>query len=195
MKLIPSIASSNILRIEEELKQVESKFECLHIDIEDGNFVPNITFGLKMVHKIREVSSLPFCVHLMVMNPEDYINQLTELGCTHIFVHAESTQYLSRCLYLIKKNGIKAGLAWNPGTDIERFKYLFDESDALLLMTSEPDYQGELFRESLLDRFQLLRKYGGEIWADGGIGRYEIEMLREVGVTHCVCGRYIFDQK
>ena len=108
-KLIPSIASANQLFLAEELKHLGDRYDNLHIDVEDGNFVPNITFGMRTIKKLREVSSKPFSVHLMVTNPGEYLADLASLNCSHIFVHVENTMYLLYLLNTIKTMASRQG--------------------------------------------------------------------------------------
>ena len=192
MRLSPSIASSNLANIEEELKRIGQDYDSLHIDIEDGNFVSNITFGMKMLHAIRRISDKPFSVHLMVMKPEDYIKELTELNCSHIFVHGESSMYLKKMLFSIRSCGIKAGLALNPCSKIEDYQYLLKDLDAILYMTSEIDGNGEQFQPLVLNK---VRHYDSiETWFDGGIDWMTLSLLPEY-TDYAVMGRAIFNSE
>lgn len=196
MKISPSISSSNLLNIGDELKKLECHYQDIHIDIEDGNFVPNITFGNRMVMQIRTATDLPFSVHLMVTNPLDYIYMLSTQKCNVIFIHVEASMYIMRYVNLIHKLGMKVGIAFNPITPIESYEYLFDKVDAILIMTSEPDYAGERFISSMLQKIIDVRnKFGGELWCDGGIDTEMLEKLEKINVDVCVMGRAIFKNK
>ena len=199
MKILPSIASAYQFNLERELERIGNRhYENLHIDIEDGNFIPNITFGLKTVRQIRENFNLPFSVHLMVNNPKDYIDELCNMDCSVIFVHAESTMYLSEVLNKIKSYGIKAGIAFNPVSRPENFKYLFDICDSIMIMTSEPDFEGQVFNPLLLENIENIFPHKDrkiELWVDGGVKETHLELLREKKVDYVIMGREIFDRK
>lgn len=192
MRISPSIASSNLLNVEAELKKLKD-YTDIHIDIEDGNFVPNITFGKKMVSLLEKATTLPFSVHLMVKNPVEYIEFFAQMRCDIVFIHVECTQYILRWLHLIRQYGMRAGIALNPVTAIEPYRYLFEKCDSILLMTSEPDGEGEKFLSNLLPKIEQVRKiYQGELWCDGGIDLKRLELLEKMGVDVCVMGRAIF---
>lgn len=197
MKIIPSIASANQYNIEKELNRIGSKYyENLHIDIEDGNFVPNITFGLKTIRHIRNNYKLPFSIHLMVNHPENYIDELEKLGCYIIFVHVESCKYLSEIINKIKFLGIKAGIVLNPSSDFKNYKYLFEIIDAIMLMTSEPDFKGEVFNYKILENIEnMFDDKKIEFWVDGGVREEHIEFLEKKGVDYAIMGREIFNRK
>ncbi|MCP1225398.1 ribulose-phosphate 3-epimerase [Sebaldella sp. S0638] len=197
MKILPSIASANQYNIEKELGRIGSRYyENLHIDIEDGNFIPNITFGLKTMKQIRENYKLPFSVHLMVSNPESYIDELQKLGCCIIFIHVESCGYLSELLNKIKSLGIKAGIALNPYSDLKNYKYLFGITDAVMFMTSEPDFRGQIFNPAVLEGIEeIIGEKKFELWADGGIKAEHMEFLEKKQIDYVVMGREIFDRE
>lgn len=180
--------------IEKEVRRAEGIADNLHIDIEDGNFVPNITFGIKFLWQLRSITDLPFSIHLMVSDPCSYIPQLKELFCSHIFVHVEQQIYLRYALNLIKSQDIKAGIALNPISDIRMYEYLLGEVDAVLYMTSEPDMQGEKFNPNILDKIQFYPEQKFEIWVDGGIGKKEINSLQQHQIDYAVIGRDLFRQ-
>ncbi len=197
MKILPSIASANQYNIEKELGRIGSRYyENLHIDIEDGNFIPNITFGLKTMKQIRENYKLPFSVHLMVSNPKSYINELQKLGCCIIFIHVESCGYLSEILNKIKSLGIKAGIALNLCSDLKNYKYLFGITDAVMFMTSEPDFKGQIFNPVILEGIEeIIGEKKFELWADGGIKAEHTEFLEKKQIDYVVMGREIFDRE
>lgn len=193
IKCVPSIASANPVRIADELIELGSSYKNLHIDIEDGNFIPNITFGLKTIKKIREITDKPFSIHLMVNNPADYLNELSKLNCSHIFVHVENQMYLLNLINTIKGMDIKAGIALNPISNIFNYKYLIKEVDAVLYMTSEPDQKGENFNGEVLNKILPKDNFDYEIWLDGGIRKIHLNMLERYGVDFCVIGRDLFN--
>jgi ribulose-phosphate 3-epimerase len=192
-KIIPSIASANQIFLAKELQRLGDQYENLHIDIEDGNFVPNITFGLRTIKKLREASSKPFSVHLMVTNPEDYFVDLASLNCSHIFIHVENAMYLLKMINTIKKLGIKAGLALNPISNISDFEYLLPDIDAVLYMSSEPDTYGDIINLRVIDKIMQKKELEYEIWVDGGIKIEHLPLLSEKNVDYAVMGRDLFN--
>lgn len=191
-KLIPSIASANQLFLADELKRLGDQYENLHIDIEDGNFVPNITFGMRTIRKLREVSNKPFSVHLMVTNPEDYLTELASLNCSHIFVHVENAMYLLYLLNTIKSYGIKAGLALNPISNLSDYEYLLPNVEAVLYMSSEPDTYGEILNPRVIGKILPKNSLDYEIWVDGGVKREHLSLLASKNVDYAVMGRDLF---
>lgn len=196
MKIIPSIASANQCNLESEINRIGHKYENLHIDIEDGNFISNITFGIKTIKQIREITDKKFSVHLMVTNPERYIEELSRLNCSHIFIHVEGIVYLMDLINKIKSKGIKAGIALNPISNIVNYNYILDEVDSVLFMTSEPDNNNQLFNKKVLDKIDLKfldKKI--ELWVDGGIQEKHLTMLKEKKIEYIVMGREIFKSR
>lgn len=195
MKIIPSIASADQYNIAKELGRIGSRYyENLHIDIEDGNFIPNITFGLKTIKQIRENYKLPFSVHLMVSNPETYIDELVRLNCCIIFIHVESYRYLSEILNKIKSFGIKAGIALNPQSALKNYGYLSKITDAVMFMTSEPDFTEQIFNPQILENIEevWVNNEKIELWADGGIKEQHLKFLKKKKIDYAVMGREIF---
>lgn len=189
IKIVPSIASCNLMNVEKELKKTVDS-ENLHIDIEDGNFVPNITFGTKFIRQLIKYSDKPLSIHLMVSNIDQYINELESFNCSHIFIHPENVMYLRRTLNKLKKFNTKIGLAVNPSSNIMDYDYAFDLIDCILYMTSEPDFDGERFIQSMLPKIKAIE--GKEIWLDGGITPSIVENLGELRVDYVVMGRAYF---
>lgn len=192
MRISPSIASANLANIEKEIEKIGNQYDSLHIDIEDGNFVQNITFGLNTVKAIRKLTDKPFSAHLMVTKPEDYIDELIKLNCSHIFIHGECSMYLKRFFYKIRENKIKAGLALNPLSNINDYKHLFDDIDAVLYLTSEVDGHGEKFQSLVLEKIKYLDNI--ETWIDGGVNFSNIHLL-PTHTSYVVMGRGIFNHK
>lgn len=195
MKIIPSIASANPLNLQKELERLGHCYENLHVDIEDGNFIPNITFGFRSIEALRLISSKPFSVHLMVNNPYSYINRLATLNCSHIFVHVENIIYLKELINKIKSFNIKAGIALNPISKAVDYQYLFKDIDAILFMTSEPDYRDQSFDEEVLKNIPIIQSCENiELWADGGIKLEHLGKLRDKNIEYIVMGREIFSK-
>ena len=193
LKIVPSIASANQLFLAEELMRLGDQYESLHIDIEDGNFVPNITFGMRTIRKLREVTNKPFSVHLMVTNPEDYIADLASLNCSHIFIHVENATYLLKLLNTVKKFGIKAGLALNPISNLRDFEYLLPDVNAILYMSSEPDTYGDILNTRVIEKIMQKNGMDYEIWVDGGVKREHLPLLSTKNVDYAVMGRELFN--
>ena len=193
MRIIPSIASARMLNIEDSLRRL-SGCSSLHLDIEDGNFIPNITFGIKTIREISRASDIPLNAHLMVTNPEKYITPLGECGVKEIAFHLESSPYPLEIIHKIKRMGMKAGLAYNFATAIENGEAFFDDIDFLLVMTSEADGEDQRFRQSSLKRIRCARKLLGSkkpLWVDGGVGEKELPLVYGAGADTAVMGRAV----
>lgn len=191
----PSVASANQLMLAQAVKRAEER-RCadLHIDIEDGNFIPSITFGIKTVRALRTATDLPFSFHLMTTKWEQWLGYAAETGASVVFAHSETLDYPKRFTAAARKLGIKCGLAFNPKTPTSDFVYLKDELDALLLLSVEPDEAGEHFIPSILEKIEQTRKLyeTAEIWVDGNITFERLSVLHECGATHAVMGRDFF---
>ena len=196
INISPSIASSNLLDIKNEIKKVENS-DCysLHIDIEDGNFVPNITFGIKLINLIRKETNMPISYHLMVTNPLFWIDELPLRNNDIVFMHVESYQYPKYIINTIKNKGVHSGIAFNPSTSIDNYKYLSAICDNIMIMTSEPDKNGDNFIEDMENKIIKAKEYNfNNIWVDGDINAQRIEKLSKIGVTNFVLGRYFFQK-
>lgn len=193
MRIIPSIASAGMLNIESTIMKL-GETGSLHLDIEDGNFVPNITFGLKTVREISRAAKLPLNVHLMVTNPMDYIRSLAECGVKEVAFHLESSLYPLEVIREIKGYGMKAGMAFNFATPVVNGEVFKKELDFFLIMTSEPDGENQVFRESSLKRIRQARRLAGKdksVWTDGGIGERELAMVCRAGADTAIMGRAV----
>jgi ribulose-phosphate 3-epimerase len=194
-RIIPSIASANPLALKEEIEAISFLPE-LHIDIEDGNFIPNITFGMKTVRAITSLWKGKTNAHLFVTNPMDYMEDLAACGVSEVFFHAESVKYPLDILVKIQRYGMKPGIAFNPGTSFDGMKYVFEKADCFLLMSCEPDGKGQEFLPHTFERLRYLRKIVGpekQIWVDGGIREAETCSLVEAGANVLIMGRYFFE--
>lgn len=153
IKIAPSILSADFSILGKEVKDVEKAgADYIHIDVMDGHFVPNITIGPLIVEAIRPVTSLPFDVHLMIENPEKYIQNFVRAGADIISVHTESCRHLHRTIYQIKEQGIKAGVVLNPATPVEMIRDVLTDIDLVLLMTVNPGFGGQTFIPNVLKR-------------------------------------------
>lgn len=199
LKISPSIASSNQINLKQVIRDLEaSSIENIHIDIEDGSFIPNITFGLKTIRNLKEITDIPFSIHIMSYYPENYIYNLAEIGVDSITVNIEACPYPMKIINMIRDLKIKAGIALNPKTQIGQILYLMDELDIILIMTCEPDNRGQRFIEKMIDKVNVIssiNKGKSEIWVDGGISKPSIEPLYRAGAEYIVLGREIFNDR
>lgn len=197
-RIVPSLASARQLYLADELAKVESQgFQEIHLDIEDGNFIDNITFGLSTIEELRSSTSLSFNVHLMVTTPEKYIKRLVDYLPCSVFIHVESCQNVAELLFFCQKNDIPVGLAFLPSTPLENYAYLIKKSSMILLMTSEPDGQGQLFIEDIFEKIiKTKEKFSEqELWVDGDVTMNKMQELLQLGVEKFVMGREIFGSK
>lgn len=198
MKLFPSIASSNLLYIGDTLKKLES-WPYLHIDIEDGNFIPNITFGLKTIRAIcSELKDKYVHVHLMVTNPMDYLEELAKCNVNAVVTHIEALEYPMQFLKKCKSLGMETGLSLNIKTAPEETKVFWPLMDQMLFMTSEPDNAGENLYEPALERvidFASNMQEKLDIYVDGGLTKDSLYLLNKSGVNGAVLGRLVFQNE
>ena len=146
VRVSPSILSADFSMLGDEIKRVEEAgADLIHIDVMDGHFVPNITLGMPVVKKLRKVTKLPFDVHLMIENPEKYIDEFVAAGADIITVHQEACVHLHRVIQMIKKHGIKAGVALNPMTNVETLKYILPDIDMILIMSVNPGFGAQSY--------------------------------------------------
>jgi ribulose-phosphate 3-epimerase len=202
MKIAPSILSADFANLGRDVLAVEKGgADYIHVDVMDGAFVPNISFGSLIVSAIRPVTKLPLDVHLMIQNPEQYIQEFAKAGADIIMVHVEATPHIHRAVQLIKETGVKAGVVLNPGTPIEAIEYVLKEVDQVLIMSVNPGFGGQKFiPESLVKiaRLSALREELGlafEIEVDGGIGEETARLCAEAGADVFVAGSYIYGAK
>lgn len=193
--IIPSIASAKQLKIYEELNRFSSD-QPMHIDIEDGNFIPNITFGIKTVNEIAKLWKGPLDAHLLVTNPVYYIRQLFECGIGRIAFHIEATEYPLDIIRGIKKLGMVAGLALNFKTPLCSLEMFIEDIDYVIVMTSEPDNSEQRFHALACERIKSVRKilpYGKGVWADGGITAKHLGDICKAGADTVIIGRSVFN--
>lgn len=195
IKIAPSILSADFSRLGEEVISIDKAgADWVHIDVMDGIFVPNITFGPPVIKSIRNKTKLPFDVHLMITQPERYIEDFVKAGADLIVVHAESTIHLHRVIQQIKSYGVKAGVSLNPSTSPEVLKYIINDIDLVLVMSVNPGFGGQSFIESSIDKIKEIRKMSEtiDIEVDGGINDKTIKRCIEAGANVFVAGSYVF---
>lgn len=190
----PSLLAADFSRLAEETKRVEEAgADWIHLDVMDGHFVPNLTIGPQVVGALRPVTKLPLDVHLMIENPNRYAQAFVEAGADRVTIHAEAAHDLPAAVRLVRKLGVKVGVAIRPQTGIDLLRSVLDEIDLALLMTVNPGFGGQSFMPEVIPKIESLRKiFKGHIQVDGGINRETAQKTRSAGADVMVAGTYIF---
>lgn len=199
VRIAPSILSADFTRLGEEIRAAESAgADMLHIDIMDGHFVPNITIGTSIVETIKKVTRLPLDVHLMISEPDRYINDFVNAGADLLTVHIEAAVHLHRTIHFIKDRGIKAGLSLNPATPLCGLDYILQDLDLVLLMSVNPGFGGQTFIPQVLSKIKTIREIIRKldlkvlIEVDGGIKYENAKNVAEAGADILVMGSAFF---
>ncbi|MGO4942047.1 ribulose-phosphate 3-epimerase [Ruoffia tabacinasalis] len=199
MKVAPSILSADFSKLGADLVDIVSNgADYIHIDMMDGNFVPNLSFGPMVMNSIRHLTDKTFDCHLMIEEPERYIELVAESGADIISVHVEATKHIHRVIQQIKQTGKKAGVVINPGTPVEAIEAVLSDVDLVLVMTVNPGFGGQTFIPSSLNKIKQLKalreenNYNYEIEVDGGINEDTSKKCLDAGADVLVAGSYIF---
>jgi ribulose-phosphate 3-epimerase len=202
VRIAPSLLSADFSRLADEVAMCEAGgADWLHIDVMDGVFVPNLTFGSKVISTVRKLTKLPLDVHLMVVEPEKYFDDFAKAGATGLTIHVEAAPHLHRQLQRIRELGCAAGVALNPATSLETVREAIPHLDLLLVMTVNPGFGGQEFIETSIDKIARARGLLDEarshaaLEVDGGINRETIARVREAGADTFVAGNAIFSAK
>lgn len=198
-KIAPSILAADYANFAKELARIEeTSAEYVHIDIMDGQFVPSITFGADVVASLRKHSKLIFDCHLMVVNPERYVDAFAQAGADIMTIHVEATQHIHGALQKIKAAGMKASVVINPGTPVSALEPVLSLVDQVLIMTVNPGFGGQAFIPEMLDKVKTVAKwreekgYNFDIEVDGGVDNQTIKACKEAGANVFVAGSYLF---
>ena len=198
-KIAPSILSADFTRLGEEVKSVEKAgADYIHIDVMDGHFVPNITIGPMIVRAVRRVTELPLDVHLMISNPDFFVEAFVEAGADMITVHAEAVNHLHRSIQYIRKAGARPAVSLNPASPLQMIEYVLDDLSMVLLMTVNPGFGGQAFIPEVIPKIESLREMIDkrgldiELQVDGGIDPQTIGPVSAAGANVFVAGSALF---
>lgn len=199
VQIAPSILSADFASLGDEITAVEKAgAHIIHVDVMDGRFVPNITIGPLVVRAVKKVTDLPLDVHLMIEEPDRYIDEFVDAGASWISVHAEAAPHLHRTVQAIKARGVKAGVAINPATHPSTVEYVLRDLDFILVMSVNPGFGGQKFIPSALEKIRQLKAMCLEqgvsplIEVDGGVNRKTVSDVVQAGADVCVAGSAVF---
>ena len=200
MKLAPSILNADFAQLGAAVRALEAAgADWVHVDVMDGHFVPNLTFGPKMVADLHKATRLPLDVHLMIERPEDWVDRYIEAGAAYVVIHIEAATDVRGTLARIRQRGAKAGLTLNPETPVEKVLPFLSELDLLLVMSVQPGFGGQKFIDGALDKLRAVRKaldaksLGAELEVDGGVKLDNAKRVVDAGASVVVAGSAIFE--
>lgn len=199
VKIAPSVLAADFLRLADGIRAVEhAGADRIHLDVMDGRFVPNISFGQPVVKAIRTATSLPLEAHLMILEPERYVAEFAQAGADTIIVHQETSPHLDRTLNFIREQGKRAGVALNPSTPLASLEHVIELLDILLIMTVNPGFGGQRFIEAMLPKLEQTRRMlearnpNCEIEVDGGVDAHTAPKMVAAGARVLVAGTAVF---
>ena len=199
IEIAPSILASDFARLADEVRKVEEGgADVLHVDVMDGHFVPNISLGIPVVASLRKATRLPLDVHLMIEQPEEYIEDFIRAGADRVLVHQEATAHLDRALEMIRENGAQAGAAINPATPVVMLSDVLDKLDTVLVMSVNPGFGGQKFIPNAIEKIRQLNQWRARynaafrIEVDGGVDLENAAELAQAGTNTFVAGTSIF---
>lgn len=196
-EIIPSLLAADFSNLRKEISRV-SETNYLHFDIMDGNFVPNISFGTSIIKALRPYSKQIFDTHLMIINPERYIEEFAKVGSDIITFHVEAVTHLDRVITQVKETGCKVGVALNPATPLSVLDYVLEKLDQVLIMTVNPGFGGQEFIPKMVEKIKFLREIIDKrnlkikIQVDGGVSLNNLSELSELGIDLFVAGSAVF---
>lgn len=196
-KFAPSLLAADFSQLKDQIQLINDA-DYLHLDVMDGVYVPNITFGPGLIKSIRDQTELPFDTHLMITKPERFVEDFVEAGSDILTVHLEATDHIHRVIQMIKAQGIKAGVSLNPATPLESLEYILPELDQVLIMTVNPGFGGQSYIPQMTKKIAKLNKiievnnYDCKIEVDGGIKDYNLKEVVKAGADIIVAGSAIF---
>jgi ribulose-phosphate 3-epimerase len=199
VKIAPSILSADFADLGSEIRRAaDAGADLIHIDVMDGHFVPNLTFGPPVVTAVRKATRLPFDVHLMITNPQDMIAPFVKAGADIITVHAETAPHLHRLVQTIREQGVKAGVSLNPSTPLAAVEEILDDVDMVLLMTVNPGFGGQAFIPAMIDKIRRMRRMvearqlTADIEVDGGVTIANARQITAAGANILVAGSAVY---
>ena len=198
IKIAPSILSADFSNLSRDIKAIEKEADLIHIDVMDGHFVPNISFGFPIMKALRKITKLPLYVHLMISNPELYLERFMDAGADILSFHYEATQHVDMLVTRIKDRNVKAFLAINPHTPVAPLRIFLSKLDGVLIMTVNPGFGGQKFIDYCMEKIKILRSMADElkpdldIAVDGGINMNNVKDVVKAGANVIIMGTEIF---